>query len=261
MAEVKPDCSWPAARLKQPVAMALPRSGWLQPVHGLLLLQLGLCVPSPCQSQGCASDHQETLPCCGQQTRDPGCPATCTVAAEHRCSAAKPVCTNYVYSSHFGTCAPCPAATPGGCDEPSAKLPEMLKLVELGVCPACETNWGLPLLVILAAGSLLYLAGGVAFAIKTQGASPADGLAAHPHSERFTQLAGLVQDGLTFTAARVQAARGGASGADSGSEAVGGERNAPLLVEAAVIEEEGTASPAAAGKEDTDSGSDDGLVE
>jgi len=137
----------------------------------------------------------------------------------------------------------------------------MLKLVELGVCPACETNWGLPLLVTLAAGSLLYLAGGVAFAIKTQGASSADGLAAHPHSERFTQLAGLVQDGLTFTAARVQAARGGASGADSGSEAVGGERNAPLLVEAAVIEEEGTASPAAAGKEDTDSGSDDGLVE
>ena len=63
-----------------------------------------LLLPPPSAAQGpasCASHHQETQPCCGQIPRDPGCATgSCTVDAAHRCAAALPVCTNYVYNRY-----------------------------------------------------------------------------------------------------------------------------------------------------------------
>ena len=68
-----------------------------------------LLLPPPSAAQGpasCASHHQETQPCCGQIPRDPGCATgSCTVDAAHRCAAALPVCTNYVYNRYPPTTA------------------------------------------------------------------------------------------------------------------------------------------------------------
>jgi hypothetical protein len=207
-----------------------------------------LLLPPPGVRGSCASHHHETQPCCGQIARDPGCATgSCTVDAAHRCGATLPVCTNYAYNrwlpspiphysvrpncltdswyapvaSHFGTCVACPAATAGGCAEPAAKQPDMLKLVESGVCPPCNSSWGLTMIVALGVAVALYVGGGVGCAVKAQGAAP--GIAAHPHYDRMVQLAGLVQDGTTFFAMRLQN-RGGARAKK--------EASAPLLAEA-----------------------------
>lgn len=151
-----------------------------------------------------------------------------------------PVCDGYVYNSHFGACGACPAAKPGGCDEPTAKLPGMLKLVAIGVCPPCESHWGLPFLITLGvAGAVLYLGGGIGYAVKTKEAAP--GLAPHPHYAQMQQLAGLFQDGTKFTAAKAKAAAAGGAPAEGTAALLSGEEAAPAPEPppAAAVEEEG----------------------
>ena len=129
----------------------------------------------------------------------------------------------------------------------------MLKLVELGVCPPCSSSWGLVMIVTLGVVAAGYLGGGVGYAVKAQGAAPA--IAAHPHYDRMVQLAGLVQDGTTFAAARLRGRDGG-----------GKEAAAPLLDAEAEPPpvgggQQGAAEPSAAADPDPASSSDDDLVE
>ena len=151
----------------------------------------------------------------------------------------------------------CPAAKPGGCAEAAAKQPDMLKLVELGVCPPCSSSWGLVMIVTLGVMAAGYVGGGVGYAVKAQGAAPAAGIAAHPHYDRMVQLAGLVQDGTTFAAARLRGRDGGG----------GNEAAAPLLDAEAEPppagggQQVGAAEPSAAADPDPASSSDDDLVE
>ena len=72
------------------------------------------------------------------------------------------------------------------------------------------------MIVTLGVMAAAYVGGGVGYAVKAQGAAPA--IAAHPHYDRMVQLAGLVQDGTTFAAARLRGRDGG-----------GKEAAAPLL--------------------------------
>jgi hypothetical protein len=63
-------------------------------------------------------------------------------------------------------------------------------------------------------GALLYVAGGVGYAVKAHGA--AFGPGAHPHRERWAELAGLVVDGLKITTATAKAKLGGGGGGGGG---------------------------------------------
>ena len=78
---------------------------------------------------------------------------------------------------------------------------------------------GWSLVLTLAAFSSVYVVGGVAYGMKVRGA-PA-GLKAHPHEERWAQLAGLVSDGISFAKA---SARGD------------GELNSPLTTGSAPVD-------------------------
>ena len=157
--------------------------------------------------------------------------------------------------SHFGQCAACPAAKPGGCAEPAAKQADMLKLVELGVCPPCSSSWGLVMIVTLGVFVAGYLGGGVGYAVKAQGAAP--GIAAHPHYDRMVQLAGLVQDGTTFAAARLRGRDGG--GKEAAAPLLDAEAEPPPT--AGGGQQGGAAEPSAAADPDPASSSDDDLVE
>ena len=156
----------------------------LRPDMHMTLAGLMLLLPPLLQrgtaEASCASDRGETLPCCGQQARDPGCPASCTVDVQHRCGALLPVCRGYVFGTRFGTCEMCPS-----CNSPEAATPEMLKMIEAGFCPGCDSSWGWVLLITLGVCGALYFGGGVGYAVKMQGA--ALGIAAHPHFERMQQ--------------------------------------------------------------------------
>ena len=158
--------------------------------------------------------------------------------------------------SHFGQCAACPAAKPGGCAEPAAKQPDMLKLVELGVCPPCSSSWGLVMIVTLGVLVAGYLGGGVGYAVKAQGAAP--GIAAHPHYDRMVQLAGLVQDGTTFAAARLRGRDGGGGGKEAAAPLLDAEAEPPPP---AGRGQQGAAEASAAADPDPASSSDDDLVE
>ena len=56
----------------------------------------------------------------------------------------------------------------------------------------------------------LYVGGGIGYAVRTEGATPA--LASHPHVDRWHSLAGLVRDGCTWTQAEIARRRGGGEG-------------------------------------------------
>ena len=151
----------------------------------------------------------------------------------------------------------CPAAKPGGCAEPAAKQPDMLKLVELGVCPPCSSSWGLVMIVTLGVMAAAYVGGGVGYAVKAQGAAP--GIAAHPHYDRMVQLAGLVQDGTTFAAARLRGSDGGGGGKEAAAPLLDAEAEPPPT--AGGGQQGGAAEPSAAADPDPASSSDDDLVE
>jgi hypothetical protein len=66
--------------------------------------------------------------------------------------------------------------------------------------------------VALGVGSMLYVGGGAAYAARVQGREvkqPADVLAVHPHRAYWSQLSGLVADGVVEFRTRVDAARAG----------------------------------------------------
>ena len=68
------------------------------------------------------------------------------------------------------------------------------------------TGWGAIFLIFIGVTSVVYVAGGVGWAVKTQGVPPS--LQAHPHVGHWTSLGGLVTDGAIFFRARVDAYRG-----------------------------------------------------
>ena len=96
--------------------------------------------------------------------------------------------------------------------------------------------------------------GGVGYAVKAQGAAP--GIAAHPHYDRMVQLAGLVQDGTTFAAARLRGRDGG--GKEAAAPLLDAEAEPPT---AGGRQQGGAAEPSAAADPDPASSSDDDLVE
>ena len=134
----------------------------------------------------------------------------------------------------------------------------MLKLVELGVCPPCSSSWGLVMIVTLGVMAAGYVGGGVGYAVKAQGAAPAAGIAAHPHYDRMVQLAGLVQDGTTFAAARLRGRDGGGGGNEAAAPLLDAEAEPPP---AGGGQQVGAAEPSAAADPDPASSSDDDLVE
>ena len=70
-------------------------------------------------------------------------------------------------------------------------------------------------------GLSLYVGGGIGYAVRTEGATPA--LASHPHVDRWHALAGLVRDGCTWTQAEIARRREGGGGYSSiDEEARGG---------------------------------------
>ena len=133
----------------------------------------------------------------------------------------------------------------------------MLKLVELGVCPPCSSSWGLVMIVTLGVLVAGYLGGGVGYAVKAQGAAP--GIAAHPHYDRMVQLAGLVQDGTTFAAARLRGRDGGGGGKEAAAPLLDAEAEPPPT--AGGRQQGGAAEPSGAADPDPASSSDDDLVE
>lgn len=62
--------------------------------------------------------------------------------------------------------------------------------------------WGLSLIITFLIVAVLYVGGGVGYAVRVQGAAP--GLSAHPHTELWQQVQGLVVDGWRFTEARLK---------------------------------------------------------
>ncbi len=68
------------------------------------------------------------------------------------------------------------------------------------------TSWGAVFLIFIGVACGVYLAGGIGWAVKTQGVSPS--LHAHPHISHWTSFGGLVADGAIFFKARVDAYRG-----------------------------------------------------
>eukprot|EP01051_Picozoa_sp_SAG22_P009849 SAG22_NODE_852_length_6847_cov_14.600830_1_plen_342_part_10 len=70
------------------------------------------------------------------------------------------------------------------------------------------SGWGWTLTLLVAGGAALYVAGGVVYTVKVGGQpvprlSPAAVLKAHPHISRWTEVAALVRDGVTYTRALV----------------------------------------------------------
>jgi hypothetical protein len=90
--------------------------------------------------------------------------------------------------------------------------------------PPCRlpSGWGVTFVIVFLVGGTLYAGGGVGWAAHTRGASPAtprEAFASHPHSELWTSTAGLVTDGVRFSAA---VARRHATGNKGGGSAAGG---------------------------------------
>ena len=83
--------------------------------------------------------------------------------------------------------------------------------------PPCSlpASWGDTFLILFCVAGALYAGGGVAFGVRS--GEPA-GLTAHPHHAAIKAVAGLAQDGVAFTRARIAERRGG-----------GGARGAALL--------------------------------
>ena len=79
----------------------------------------------------------------------------------------------------------------------------------VGVAVRCSGGWTGPILILTAAA--LYTGGGVLWGRRT-GVGPATSsfLSVHPHWAKWTEVAGLVQDGVVFTRRRLKA--GGAAG-------------------------------------------------
>jgi hypothetical protein len=79
---------------------------------------------------------------------------------------------------------------------------------------ALPSGWGGPFLIAVAVASVLYLAGGVAYAKKVQGrdVTLTTAVASHPHHALWLSLGGLVADGVLFSRERVKAWRAGGQG-------------------------------------------------
>lgn len=121
-------------------------------------------------------------------------------------------------------------------------------------------GWGWALIIVLLVSGALYVGGGIGYAVKVQGIAPAAAVAAHPHLEKWHQVAGLVKDGAVFSHAFVQAKlQGGqpqplpndAEPSTSSSSAVGSDKEALIKSEDAGGGSNatgGSASTAAAGE-------------
>ncbi len=125
----------------------------------------------------------------------------------------------------------------------------------------CGSNWGWFFLLTVFVCTTLYVGGGVAYAVKTQGASP--GLQALPHREFWTAAGGLVTDGARYTKSRIDEARGGGGGgagytgiAEAKAVDKGGETSKPVDPDSPLRTDEKT--PVFGGDENE---SDDELVE
>jgi hypothetical protein len=77
--------------------------------------------------------------------------------------------------------------------------------------PPCSlpTSWGTVFVVLFSLGAALYIGGGVAHGVKNTG-QPL-GPRAHPHFEMVGELRGLVEDGVSFTRARMNGDKGAPS--------------------------------------------------
>ena len=81
-----------------------------------------------------------------------------------------------------------------------------------------ESNWGLGFIIALLVATTVYVGGGLAYNVKTQGMPP--GFQAMPHKEVWVELAGLVVDGGVFAKALVQAKLNGAPMPSTGESSV-----------------------------------------
>jgi hypothetical protein len=72
-------------------------------------------------------------------------------------------------------------------------------------CEPPEFGWGWTFILLIFLTGGLYAGGGIAYAVKTTGASP--GLEALPHQEHWQNIYALVQDGVAFSKRRVLQSR------------------------------------------------------
>jgi hypothetical protein len=75
------------------------------------------------------------------------------------------------------------------------------------IAPACilPTGWAWPFVLTLLLGGAAYFAGGVAYGVKTNGATV--GIGAHPHAAHWEQLGGLCVDGSRWSLAKANELR------------------------------------------------------
>ena len=60
----------------------------------------------------------------------------------------------------------------------------------------CASAWGIGFLIVFGGVTLLYVVGGVGFAVKTQGKRVA--LTSHPQYSQWQEMHGLVKDGIEY---------------------------------------------------------------
>ena len=115
------------------------------------------------------------------------------------------------------------------------------------------SNWGLAFLITLLVSTVLYVGGGVGFAHKTQGSGLA--IRSHPHFALWTQLQGLVTDGVIYAKARIDERRG-ISGGALAEKLVDGDGDGGTKQQMDTPQQKGTKP-----EEEGDDEDDDSLVE
>lgn len=83
---------------------------------------------------------------------------------------------------------------------------------------AAGSAWGAVFLIMFVVGAMLYVGGGVGYAVKVKQAPPS--IQAHPHSSLWLQLAGLVRDGAIYAQSQARAKLNGAAGGEGEKEAL-----------------------------------------
>ena len=144
--------------------------------------------------------------------------------------------------------AKCPGAEPGAVDQ-CGGAPGTWALSIYRV--DCSTAWGLAFLITLTVFCTLYVAGGVGWSVKLHGVQP--NLAGHPHFTQWSQVAGLVHDGIQFSSAQLKKRSAGSIG----REAV---LHAPLTSANNEADQKHGLAPSNDGVADTSNGADE-LVE
>ena len=119
------------------------------------------------------------------------------------------------------------------------------------------TGWGAIFLIFIGVTSVVYAAGGIGWAVKTQGVPPS--LQAHPHVGHWASLGGLVTDGAVFFKARVDAYRGQSSSYAPVGEAA--PKSASDTAKAGLAEDQVEQRAEKAAEPGEGSSSDDELVE